>query len=454
MSRRDNIDTSRLLRQLLPMRKLPLLLLVAFSCFLVAACNTDTGKETKKKVEDARGLVIGDGGNFEAPTPTPRPGDEEDQATAAPIIDALPEFIKTSYPVSGTGEPGASVRVFVNDTFAAEGNIDTAGDWEVNVTDLLEGPVSITAVAVAEGKRASERSAPRISAVDGTAPAVPIIDGPVSPVTQVQPAITGRAEAESTVVLVFNGEDGAETDVASDGSWSYQIPFPLEEGEYDVAARAVDAAGNESDVSPTFSFTVNLGAGPEPEPEPEPGETTPAPSINALPDFIGSAVAITGAAPPASTVRVFAGADEVGSAVAEGDGVWEVEVSGLTEGPVSFTAEAVLDGKGPSVRSPAVTTTVDTTAPSAPEITDSGFAGEFPQVSGTGEAGSQIIVTLDGEAVGDTFVGEGGVWTFTFPFTLPAGVYTITAVASDEAGNDSAESDPYEFGIVETLPFP
>src|SRR5690606_36188925 len=60
-----------------------------------------------------------------------------------------------------------------------------------------------------------------------------------------------------------------------------------------------------------------------------------------------------------------------------------------------------------------------------------------PTISGTGEAGALVVVSVDGMDVGMVTVGQDGTWSFTPPAPLTEGMHTITATATDAAGNSS-----------------
>jgi hypothetical protein len=59
-----------------------------------------------------------------------------------------------------------------------------------------------------------------------------------------------------------------------------------------------------------------------------------------------------------------------------------------------------------------------------------------------------VIIFIDGEQVGTTTADGHGKFSFTVPNALSLGDHKVSAVAVDEAGNRSAESDPVSFGIL------
>lgn len=97
----------------------------------------------------------------------------------------------------------------------------------------------------------------------------------------------------------------------------------------------------------------------------------------------------------------------------------------------------------------------DTTAPDAPVITapaDGAVVNDTtPTISGTdAEEGSTVTVyDTDGTTVlcTDTTVGADGLWSCTPASPMAPGDHTVTATATDEAGNESGPSAPITFEI-------
>ncbi len=85
---------------------------------------------------------------------------------------------------------------------------------------------------------------------------------------------------------------------------------------------------------------------------------------------------------------------------------------------------------------------------------DTGFANDdkytndaTPTLSGSGENGAKVTVTVSGQT--KTTVVAGGVWSVTLDATLAQGSHTFTAIAVDAAGNQTLPiSDSF---IVDTI---
>ncbi|WP_176316195.1 Ig-like domain-containing protein, partial [Burkholderia territorii] len=84
-----------------------------------------------------------------------------------------------------------------------------------------------------------------------------------------QPLVKGLAERDS-VVLIYDTVMGAKLLIGSaradaDGNWSFrpQAPYaPLVDGDHHLSAVATDEAGNRSEPSDGFDFTVLVGGVP------------------------------------------------------------------------------------------------------------------------------------------------------------------------------------------------
>ncbi|WP_230979190.1 Ig-like domain-containing protein, partial [Intestinirhabdus alba] len=108
----------------------------------------------------------------------------------------------------------------------------------------------------------------------------------------------------------------------------------------------------------------------------------------------------------------------------------------------------------------------DTTPPAAPTITSVTDAvpsivgavqnnqvtnDSQPEISGTGEAGALITLFDNGKAIGSVEVGADGSWSFKPASPLGEGSHTLTATATDAAGNSSSLSADFTI-IVDTVP--
>ncbi|WP_371223336.1 Ig-like domain-containing protein [Roseovarius sp. 2305UL8-3] len=170
---------------------------------------------------------------------------------------------------------------------------------------------------------------------------------------------------------------------------------------------------------------------------------------------------ITGTAEPDSVVVVTIG-DETVETTSDEDGNWETSFTGETfptDGEYTVTAvvtepdgtetnltgpEIIIDTVGPDTSVTEGTVSVD-------EIINAEEYDAGIQVSGTGEVGASVVVTIEGVSH-ETTVGDNGTWSVTYAGgELPIGEYTtgVTVVSTDSYGNTTTVTDQMQ---IDTIP--
>jgi len=148
---------------------------------------------------------------------------------------------------------------------------------------------------------------------------------------------------------------------------------------------------------------------------------------------------LTGTAVAGSTVEVFDGTTEIGTATANGSGAWSFATATLADGTHAFTSKAMDAAGDVSAASAALTVTVDTIAPNAPNIiSDTPSATAF-LVTGTAEAGSTVKLYEGANLLGTGQASTSGTWDINTG-SLSPGTHDFTATATDAAGNVSVPS--------------
>jgi hypothetical protein len=299
---------------------------------------------------------------------------------------------------------------------------------------------------------------------DSTPPAQPVI-GTVAGDDVINAAeaaagvtLTGTTEAGSTVALGIAGQSRAAAVTGT--SWSYVLSAgdlqSMGEGAEIVTATATDAAGNISTAA-SHALTVDTTAPLLPGFDAVGGDSF----INA--GEMAAGVTIGGTTEVGSTVRVSI-AGHSGDATVTGT-TWsytvpEGDLLALSEGPHTAYATATDAAGNSSPRAAAIYRT-DTNAPQAPggllldPGSDTGVPGDnittaaAPTVTGTVEAGALVtLYDTDGTTVlGNTTALRDGSWSITST-TLSLGNHTLTALATDEAGNASGPSSALTLDIV------
>ncbi|GAP95481.1 Ig-like domain-containing protein [Leptolyngbya sp. NIES-2104] len=231
-----------------------------------------------------------------------------------------------------------------------------------------------------------------------------------------------------------------------------------------AAAKFTDAAGNDNIVSTPVNVT-----GDTLKPEVtiasnktafKAGETaTVTFTFSEAPTgFDDSDIAVTGGALTGLTV------DPSDSKIYTATFTPTADTNSLT-GAISIAANKFTDAAGnDNIVSTPVSVNGDTLIPNAPVITqtistDSGTSNsdritkdKTPTLTGTAEAGSIVEIFNGNTLLGNEIVDINGDWSFTPAEDFADGTYTLTAKATDSAGNVSIASQPLQVTIDSTPP--
>ncbi|MFY7165693.1 BapA/Bap/LapF family large adhesin [Enterobacter cloacae complex sp. SHL012] len=379
----------------------------------------------------------------------------------------------TTPTLSGTGNPGDTVTIYNGGVKLDDVVVDGTGNWTwTPATPLPNGTYDIT-LTVTNMDGTGNESAPSqpvtitIDTDPPVTPAAPVITDSVSQVTgpvpdggttnDPRPVLSGTGTAND-VINITDTVNGIPTVVGtvtvdSTGNWSWRPDSDIGEGSHVYTATATDEAGNVSAASPAITITVDTVAPDTPVISAVGGEPSGGFITDATPTVGGTGV-------NGETVIVYNNGVEVGRVVVA-NGEWNLDLPAQTDGPLNITVAGVDAAGNVSAPSPVFTVTLDTVAPAIPQInavSDSQLTNNVlytrdgvPTLTGTGEPGSTVIVSVDGtpSAVPVT-VQPNGSWTWTADSTLADGQHTFTVSASDPAGNTSASSAPLNV-TVDTL---
>ena len=357
-------------------------------------------------------------------------------ANGSTTTDTTPTF-------TGTAERGATVRVVVDGTLIGTTTANGSGSFSYTPpTALAQGEHRALVQAVDQAGNVSDDSNTNRFTVDSVAPRAPVVQTPPdgSSTSDRTPTVTGTAEAGSTVEIFIDGGSIGTTRTTAAGTWTKDAP-QLSEGTHTVYAVAVDAAGNDSPRSNENDFRIDA--------------TTPkAPVITGPADgsvIMDTTPAITGTAEPNAEVTLTIDGGSPVTVTADGSGNWTYQVpTALSEGTPHTVTATQTDAAGNTSPADTSTFTVDATAPAAPVIvTPTGGSttdDPTPTISGTGEPGAEVTVTVGGQSLGPVPVGEDGNWSVTVGSDLADGDYTAVASQTDAAGNVSP-TDSVDFTV-------
>ena len=363
--------------------------------------------------------------------------------------------------VSGTAEPNSTIIIK-----APDGTI---------IGQATAGPDGTFTIPISPAQTNGE--ALEVTATDGsgnTSPSgfadAPDSTPPLAPENVVISAdgttVTGTAEPGSTVTIRENGIKVGEAVADDQGNFSVDLIPPKANGEA-LTADATDTAGNTGPTAPFDAPDITAAQTPViTGVEDDALDVTGPVSQNGLTN--DKTPTINGTGEPGTTITLYSGTTEIGTAVVGPDGQWSITLeTDLPDGGHVLTATAVDANNNLSGTSNTWSITVDTAAPGAPAITQviddvPGRTGPLdnnqitndtlPTLNGTGEPGSTVTIRLDGQDIGTAIVNNGGAWTFTPTTALGNGQHTFTVVASDAAGNTSASSPGFTFTVDTTPP--
>ncbi|MBS2025886.1 MAG: hypothetical protein JST92_26080, partial [Deltaproteobacteria bacterium] len=379
-------------------------------------------------------------------------GNDSTSVTGVVVVDTIPPTVaiaaqgapsnQPTQTLSGTAEAGSTVTV----TSGAGGTVCVAvalsnGTWACSAT-LPEGQTNVSATAQdAAGNTAT--AGPVAYVIDTIPPTVPQIDTPDSPTSDTTPTFTGTGEAGTSVVVTEGATVLCTATVQNDGTWSCDstVVLPGAPETHTITATGVDEAGNTSNGTTTTTVTVDTHVPVDPTIDPVASPTN------------DTSVTLTGTAEAGDTVVVTDGhGGTLCTTVAQSDGTWSCDVT-LPDGSTTITATATTPAGVSGSDTATTTVVVDTTPPAVPTlaaVTPSPSNNTTPTFHGTGEAGSTVTVTEGSTVLCTAVVAQNGTWTcVSSALTGAPATNTVTATATDSAGNTSAASAPQSF-VVDT----
>ncbi len=382
-------------------------------------------------------------------------------------------YFNTRFPVlNGTAEPGSEVQVRIDTDGDQHANVtytttaDANGNWAVDLKTATPSSGALPATGLSDtnslevvGSNKGVQSTLPLTTLhfDDTPPAsaeVASVAGDniiTAPEKAAGVTISGTAEANGSVELKL-GTVTRLVAVDANGNWSTTLQaddLPAADGSYTLSATAIDAAGNRAPevTSKVIMNTTGTAA--------IIGTISEDGYVNAK--EAAAPVKVMGTAAPNSKVALWLTDEKnpLAEVQADANGKWEAGVplpAGLADGKhvLSVTttnaqgntatskAEFTLDKTPPAPAANLKLEGNDTTITSLE-------AKNGVSLSGTGEAGTKVTVSIGGGKTQTATVGANGGWKVEFKegdLPMPGqGNSTNTAfnvVLQDKAGNDSA----------------
>ena len=382
-------------------------------------------------------------------------------------------YFNTRFPVlNGTAQPGSEVQVRIDTDGDQHANVtyttkaDENGNWAVDLKTATPSSGTLPTTGLSDtnslevvGSNKGVQSTLPLTTLhfDDTPPAsaeVASVAGDniiTAPEKAAGVTISGTAEANGSVELKL-GTVTRLVAVDANGNWSTTLQaddLPAADGSYTLSATAIDAAGNRAPevTSKVIMNTTGTAA--------IIGTISEDGYVNAK--EAAAPVKVMGTAAPNSKVALWLTDEKnpLAEVQADANGKWEAGVplpAGLADGKhvLSVTttnaqgntatskAEFTLDKTPPAPAANLKLEGNDTTITSLE-------AKNGVSLSGTGEAGTKVTVSIGGGKTQTATVGANGGWKVEFKegdLPMPGqGNSTNTAfnvVLQDKAGNDSA----------------
>ncbi|CDL00464.1 conserved protein of unknown function [Magnetospirillum gryphiswaldense MSR-1 v2] len=265
--------------------------------------------------------------------------------------------------------------------------------------------------------------------------------------------ISGTAPANATVTVYKDGVSIGTATADGTGAWSFDhTGTTLAAGAHAFTAKAT-LSGQDSATCSALNVTVDTTA-------------PSAPAVTAISSDSGSSTSdgittdqtlvISGTAEANATVEVFKDGVSIGTATANGAGAWSFDHTGTTLalGTYAFTAKAkdAAGNESAASTSLSVRVTTDDIAPNAPSLAATGGTSTTVPVTGTAEANATVKIYNGATLLGTVTADGAGNWTYTA--TLAVGSHTLTATATDAAGNVSVASAPATVTITAPVAAP
>ena len=376
-------------------------------------------------------VALANGPHTVTATATDPAGNVSPADTHSFTVDAAaPDTFIVSKPALSTRSTSATFDLDSNESpvtyrCSLDGGAFTACNDPVTFTGLAEGPHTFAVVAVDAAGNTDASPASYAWEVDLTAPLAPVIASPAngSTINDASPLLSGTAEPNSQLTLVLDGTTYGPITVDANGDWSFQVPASLQVGAHTLTATTTDAAGN---TSPTATSNFTLA-----NPVPDTILTSTPPAVSAS----SSATFTFTSDLPATDFECSLDEDFFVPCPSP------VTFTGLSEGAHTLKVRAISQNGTVDPTPATYAWTVDLTPPAAPTIdapaNGSTIADASPTLMGTAAPNTFVTLVLDGNTYGPIPVDALGNWSYPVPVTLGNGPHTVTATATDPAGNIS-----------------
>ncbi|ENY9359834.1 Ig-like domain-containing protein [Salmonella enterica] len=374
--------------------------------------------------------------------------------------DSLPALSNNrALSVSGVGEAGSQVSIFVDGKLVNVVMVEADGTWRAPILLQDDGTFNIH-FSITDVAGNTEVSKDYSVDVDSSTdfPTLNLEDASNSGslddliTSHNKPVLVGTAEAGATIHIYVDEKIVANVLVLEDGTWSYQFDNALKDGEYSIRVVAEDPAGNTAE-SPRLLVTIDTSTFID-NPVMMAGSDNGIFSNDSITSQTRPAFSIFGEMN--QSVQIFIDGVLVDTiTVTDRNQVYRPE-SPLGDGSHSIYY-VITDKAGNTATSKTLNFTIDTfnTTPVAIDSIDGQTLAEMTGsdgkiyitdttrnllFSGSAEPNSKIEIIINGLNVGAVWVNDKGHWQMPVnPLYFTEGQLDITVKSTDCAGNVNQE---------------
>ncbi|HBJ7465276.1 TPA: non-fimbrial adhesin SiiE [Salmonella enterica subsp. enterica serovar Infantis] len=374
--------------------------------------------------------------------------------------DSLPALSNNrALSVSGVGEAGSQVSIFVDGKLVNVVMVEADGTWRAPILLQDDGTFNIH-FSITDVAGNTEVSKDYSVDVDSSTdfPTLNLEDASNSGslddliTSHNKPVLVGTAEAGATIHIYVDEKIVANVLVLEDGTWSYQFDNALKDGEYSIRVVAEDPAGNTAE-SPRLLVTIDTSTFID-NPVMMAGSDNGIFSNDSITSQTRPAFSIYGEMN--QSVQIFIDGVLVDTiTVTDRNQVYRPE-SPLGDGSHSIYY-VITDKAGNTATSKTLNFTIDTfnTTPVAIDSiggqTLAEMTGSDGKIyitdttrnllfSGSAEPNSKIEIIINGLNVGEVWVNDKGHWQMPVnPLYFTEGQLDITVKSTDRAGNVNQE---------------
>ncbi|CDV76480.1 Ig-like domain repeat protein [Salmonella enterica] len=374
--------------------------------------------------------------------------------------DSLPALSNNrALSVSGVGEAGSQVSIFVDGKLVNVVMVEADGSWRAPILLQDDGTFNIhfSITDVAGNTQVSKNYSVDVDSSTDF-PTLNLEDASNSGslddliTNHNKPVLVGTAEAGATIHIYVDEKIVANVLVLEDGTWSYQFDNALKDSEYSIRVVAEDPAGNTAE-SPRLLVTIDTSTFID-NPAMVAGSDNGIFSNDSITSQTRPTFSIFGEMN--QSVQIFIDGVLVDTiTVTDRNQVYRPE-SPLGDGSYSIYY-VITDKAGNTATSKTLNFTIDTfnTTPVAIDSiggqTLAEMTGSDGKIyitdttrnllfSGSAEPNSKIEIIINGLNVGEVWVNEKGHWQMPVnPLYFTEGQLDITVKSTDRAGNVNQE---------------